>query len=80
MILGSFNGKNSEFRADDFTVVTVNTVIWLFDRRRVISLAIEFSSKLKDILGAEFYTVTTPFASILQDMDNAFGDLNVICV
>jgi hypothetical protein len=58
--------------------MAIDTVLRLFDIRRMIALLVESSRKLQDFLGAEFDAEPTAFASIVKDMHHAARNLNVV--
>jgi len=72
-----FNGKNGELGANDLAVVAIYTVIRLPHGGWVVALLIESRGKLENLPWTELDTVAASFASILQDVDNAAGDLNL---
>jgi len=75
-----FNGKNGELRANDLTIVAIYTVIRLLDHGWVVAFLIEGRGKLKNLPWTELNTVAASFASILQDVDKAAGDLNFFSI
>lgn len=73
-----FNRKNSELRTDNFTKMTVDTLLRLRDHRWMVPLAIEMPAELQNVPGAELDTVAAPFAAIFNDGDHPPGDLNLL--
>ena len=57
--------------------MAVHTLVRFLDHRRVISLEVEPSRKVQNRLGAKLYTIAAPFASVVEDMHDALGDLNL---
>ena len=60
--------------------MAVDAFAWFDHRRRMVTLAVEPVGKLQDVLGAEFDTVATPLASIVDDVDLPPGDLDFLGV
>jgi len=71
-----FHRIDGKFRADNLTIMTVYTVIHLYDSRGVIPLLIELVRKFQHLFGAVFDAVTAPLTSVLNDVHYAAGGLN----
>jgi len=58
--------------------MAIDAVIRFFDLRGVVALLIKSDGKLQDLLGAVLNTISTPLASILDDVNHSPRDLNLI--
>jgi hypothetical protein len=67
---------NGEFRADDFTIVAIHTAVGLQHLGGVISFLVEPFGESQDVAGAKLDTISAPFAPVLYDMNDAFGDVD----
>jgi hypothetical protein len=74
----NFNRIDSEFGADDFAVMAVDAFVELGHNRWMVAFAVEFVGELKNVFGAEFDAVATPFASIVDDADHPFDNLYLL--
>jgi hypothetical protein len=75
-----FHRIDGELGTNDFTIVAIDTFVRFDHNRWMIALAIVCFRKLEDILGTEYDAVAAAFAAVVNDMDQALGDLYFLCV
>ena len=67
-IRGGFDRIDGEVRADDLTVVAIDTVVRFLDFRRVVSFDVVLRRKIKDVPRAKGDAVATAFAPFSNDV------------
>lgn len=60
--------------------MAVDTIVRLFHTGRMIAFTVELLGKFQHIPGAEFNTIPTPFAAVLQNMNDSGGNLDILCI
>ena len=71
-----FHRKDGKFRTQQFTIMTIQTVVVL-DHWGMISLLVEFRREHQDLPGAELDTVATSLAAIGNDNHFSPGYRNI---
>ena len=72
-----FNRIDGELRTNYFAIMAIYAVFRFFDFRRMVAFLVEPVRKNQDFFGAEFDTISAPFAAIIKDMYDSSRDLNV---
>jgi hypothetical protein len=71
-----FHGVDGKFRADDFAVMAVDAIIRFHGFRGMVALFVETAGKGQDAPGTEFDAVAAPLATVIDDTNRSFCNIN----
>jgi len=75
-----FDRIDGEVRADDLTVMAIDTVLRIFDFRWMVSFDVILRRKIKDIPGAKRDAVAAAFAAFRNDVHDPARHLNLFSI